>query len=741
MAQLTKLGIQNFRVFGSETMTEFDFAPITLLTGANNSGKSSVLKALSLLKNSFDKNGNIEKLNFEGLDLGTYEMNLNKKKVAMFFCLPFTLPFLDDLNIFLVISKDGVKTISIYCSEKELLNIGEFSFKGNFLEIKAKLDSFISTDLGLSVKNHLSKNYENYFKNSELDVPYTSEINNKPQKYNGNFINGMFNYFQDVPNTTLYLENTKDSEIVPTEKDKQFFKILSEDIKEGFANISKKTLNFEYLTPYRANQQILHTTDNQKTDFSILLKKYFVIGEDKKGFVNEKMQHLLGFAAPIELLVENLGKELQIEAYVAYLKEGTNKTILSNLGFGVTQLITLLMQIAVSERGQTIIIEEPETNLHPKLQNELANLFIEAYDKFKIRFIIETHSEHLIRGLQLAIAKDIYADKDAVIYYLNSPNNENVINKTLQQVEKIKFEVNGGIEFKKFDTGFFDDNYNIQYSLLNIQRNLFFDELDKLRADIGALKLTEEDFAKKLEEKVKFFIKCQNITTYEQDVVYELAIKDTQGNITEDRISKINVKEYLASAKFLMSHILNSNHKDYSSVIFQYGLAVEKELGYLFDEFCSTHTTAISEFRNFVTNATNFNALDTSLSQQCYGLRNNNDFLKHNISKFSFFQCQAILAIYNLNTSINTTKPFFCNLNNFLLGKNFNVLELKKVNFGINNTDLVEIIRKNRNDVGHGKKIGIKNTSVITNPTKEISAEDMQTKTFEFFKQWISAKN
>jgi AAA15 family ATPase/GTPase len=87
MAQLTKLGIQNFRVFGSETMTEFDFAPITLLTGANNSGKSSVLKALSLLKNSFDKNGNIEKLNFEGLDLGTYEMNVNDKEKEMMFRL------------------------------------------------------------------------------------------------------------------------------------------------------------------------------------------------------------------------------------------------------------------------------------------------------------------------------------------------------------------------------------------------------------------------------------------------------------------------------------------------------------------------------------------------------------------------------------------------------------------------------------------------------------------------------
>jgi len=59
---IKKIGIENFRVF--KDYTEFKLAPITVLTGPNNSGKSSLIKLLSLLKYSFTKEDRINKLNF-----------------------------------------------------------------------------------------------------------------------------------------------------------------------------------------------------------------------------------------------------------------------------------------------------------------------------------------------------------------------------------------------------------------------------------------------------------------------------------------------------------------------------------------------------------------------------------------------------------------------------------------------------------------------------------------------------
>lgn len=59
MTHLKYFGLKNFLVFDAEGYL-FKFAPITLITGANNSGKSSIFKALSLRKESFTKNFNLD---------------------------------------------------------------------------------------------------------------------------------------------------------------------------------------------------------------------------------------------------------------------------------------------------------------------------------------------------------------------------------------------------------------------------------------------------------------------------------------------------------------------------------------------------------------------------------------------------------------------------------------------------------------------------------------------------------
>ena len=73
---LNRIGIENFRVFKDNT--EFELGPINILTGPNNSGKSSLIKLLSLLRHSFTKDDSINKLNFDGgnHNLGTFYLGL-----------------------------------------------------------------------------------------------------------------------------------------------------------------------------------------------------------------------------------------------------------------------------------------------------------------------------------------------------------------------------------------------------------------------------------------------------------------------------------------------------------------------------------------------------------------------------------------------------------------------------------------------------------------------------------------
>ncbi len=52
-----------------------------------------------------------------------------------------------------------------------------------------------------------------------------------------------------------------------------------------------------------------------------------------------------------------------------------------------------------------VLLEEPESNLHPNLQSKLADFLIDASDRFGIKWVIETHSEYFIRKLQYWTAK------------------------------------------------------------------------------------------------------------------------------------------------------------------------------------------------------------------------------------------------------------------------------------------------------------------------------------------------
>ena len=86
---LISLSLENFRIFSKPY--SFKFAPITILTGANNSGKSSVLKALLLLAENAEKN-NLNKIEFDGQKnvqhkLGSFNQVINKnakKKILSF---------------------------------------------------------------------------------------------------------------------------------------------------------------------------------------------------------------------------------------------------------------------------------------------------------------------------------------------------------------------------------------------------------------------------------------------------------------------------------------------------------------------------------------------------------------------------------------------------------------------------------------------------------------------------------
>jgi len=103
-----------------------------------------------------------------------------------------------------------------------------------------------------------------------------------------------------------------------------------------------------------------------------------------------------------DLKVRQLGKSGRYELLVV---NGNDSSNLKDVGVGVSQVLPVIVAALFAERGHIVIVEEPESHLHPLAQGELANLFSHASQSRGVQFIVETHSEHLFRRMQTLIVK------------------------------------------------------------------------------------------------------------------------------------------------------------------------------------------------------------------------------------------------------------------------------------------------------------------------------------------------
>ncbi len=91
---------------------------------------------------------------------------------------------------------------------------------------------------------------------------------------------------------------------------------------------------------------------------------------------------------------------------------------LTDVGFGVSQILPVLTLCYYAPEGSTLILEQPEIHLHPSVQAGLADVFIHAIHTRKIQIILESHSEHLLRRLQRRIAERQFKAEDTALYFI-----------------------------------------------------------------------------------------------------------------------------------------------------------------------------------------------------------------------------------------------------------------------------------------------------------------------------------
>lgn len=115
------------------------------------------------------------------------------------------------------------------------------------------------------------------------------------------------------------------------------------------------------------------------------------------------------------LQVRALGSSARYELLVKHRGAVVN---LKDVGVGVSQVIPVVVAALFAKPGHIVIIEEPESHLHPLAQAKLAELLAKISAERGVQFIVETHSEHLFRRLQTLIARQEVQPEQAALYFV-----------------------------------------------------------------------------------------------------------------------------------------------------------------------------------------------------------------------------------------------------------------------------------------------------------------------------------
>jgi predicted ATPase len=105
--------------------------------------------------------------------------------------------------------------------------------------------------------------------------------------------------------------------------------------------------------------------------------------------------------------------------YVGKLREaGSNLYRPTNVGFGLTYSLPIVVSCLSAPEGALLLLENPEAHLHPQGQAALGELIARCSND-GVQIIAETHSDHLVNGMRLAVKRGLVGSGDVVLHFFS----------------------------------------------------------------------------------------------------------------------------------------------------------------------------------------------------------------------------------------------------------------------------------------------------------------------------------
>lgn len=130
-----------------------------------------------------------------------------------------------------------------------------------------------------------------------------------------------------------------------------------------------------------------------------------------------------------EFSVERASEGSELYRVKVQLKRTSTPVDLVDVGFGVSQLLPLLVLLAYVPEGSTLLLEQPEMHLHPRIQSKLADVLIDLTKTRKLQIILESHSEHLLMRMQRRIAEQAIPHGHVALYFCENDGVESSLSQ------------------------------------------------------------------------------------------------------------------------------------------------------------------------------------------------------------------------------------------------------------------------------------------------------------------------
>ncbi len=439
---LHDLRIQNFKCW--KDTGAIKMAPITLFFGANSSGKSSIGQFLMMLRQTVDSpdrkavfySGGIN----SAVQLGSYQEMVYQRTIETKVVFNYSWDMTAPMKV-----KDPISG-NLFIGDKlefaACVGMGETGQSTLVLdEINYKLQKNGDRTFGIQMKRRPT-----------AKLSYEVEAEEYPLKRNP----GRVWY----PTTPVRFYGFPD-EVIAYYQNAEFVQALNLRHEELFRSLF-------YLGPLRTKAERLYSwtgTEPEHVGYSgentvaaILAAKNRKISlgyrMKTKPFEQLVAEELIKMDLIDDFNVNPISKTRQEYEVKVRTKGSKNWVDLTDVGFGVSQVLPVIVQCFYAPHNSIIIMEQPEIHLHPSAQAALADVMIDAINSREdgldrnIQLIIETHSEHFLRRLQLRLAESGISQEKVSAYFAD-------VSKTPARLESLQIDIFGNI--RNWPKNFFGD--------------------------------------------------------------------------------------------------------------------------------------------------------------------------------------------------------------------------------------------------------------------------------------------